>query len=120
MSELSKLTIDDLKIHTWDCRTPISVLGAYEGTKIYSFRFEVIECGEVNPEAVVQCNVAEGWIKYVDSTTPFGNMQQIYEHVVRETDGKFKLIKVNCKVVLKVEDPQGNFVIILKGKDVKE
>lgn len=117
MAELPKLTKDDLMAFTWDYSAEPNILGTYEGTLIKGFLFEVIDCGEVNPDAVMRCNVEEGWVEYIKSTTPFGNTRQIFEHAVRDEAGNITFVRAECRVTMKLMTDQGNFITVLKGKD---
>lgn len=115
MAELPELTIEDLMDITWDY-SKSNILGTFKGTLVKGWLFEVI-CSEVNPEAVTRCNVKEGWVEHVESTTPFGNMQQIFEHAIKDDAGNPIYKRVNCKVMMKLMNDRGDFITVLKGKE---
>lgn len=112
----SELTLDDLRKTTWDYSEE-EFVGLYHEKPILSYMFEVKECGNIDSLTVQKCNVAEGWVEYLECE---GNP-------IKDTKGKVILPgspkvdeegnvmrgRLNCKVVIDILEAIGNAIVTL-------
>jgi len=58
---MKELTIYDLAETLWRVDTDPILLGVFDGYEIFNTQFH-IEMKDINPNAVIACNIEEGWI----------------------------------------------------------
>lgn len=110
---LKEISVEELRKITWDC-SETDTIGLYNDNIIRGFLWDAKECSEVNPLLVGRCNVAEGWVEYIEVEDPKGEyLMVMLKEVKRDQDGNPIRTKVDCKVVVDLLDYEGNVIVTL-------
>lgn len=107
ISELKRLTLDDLRKVTWDYLSD-EIVGEFDDRLILCFLWEVKECeGKVDPTIVQRCNVAEGWVESREYDVPPLEPK-------RDENGDLVITKIDCEIVVDILDRKGNVIVTLE------
>lgn len=115
-----RLTISDLEKITWDYSS-IERIGLFDNEAVTIFMFEAKECGNINPLAITKCNVAEGWVEYVEfEGEPIKSHRDdiilLPGRLVVDENGNVKRKKLNCNVVIDIISNCGKVIVSLGKK----
>ncbi len=111
----TEVTLEELRRITWVYGTE-DIVGLYHGEVVRGFLFDVIECEDVNPLLISRCNVAEGWVEYIDVENPDAvtEMTCFFNGVKRDEHGDLIYKEKLCKVVVNLFDAKGNLIVTLR------
>lgn len=114
---LKEVTVEELRKVTWDYSEE-SIIGIHDDNIIRGYLWDVKECADIHPLTVQKCNVAEGWVEYLECEVLPGtkNIMQFFKEAKLKRDvetGEPVRTKVNCKVVVDVLGPKGNVIVTL-------
>lgn len=114
---LKELSLEEVRKITWDYAEE-DVFGLYEDNIIRSWMWQVIECGDIHPLSVLRCNVAEGWVEYLecDVLPDTQNPMEFYKLAKIKRDektGEPIRTKASCKVAVELLEPLGEVFVAL-------
>lgn len=114
---LKELTVEELRKITWDYSEE-NIFGIYNGHIIRGYLWEVKECGNIHLLTVQKCNVAEGWVEYLECEIlpDTKDVNQFFKEVKLKRDeetGEPIKTKVDCKVIVDLLDSTGDIIVTL-------
>lgn len=110
----TEVSLEELRKITWDYE-PEDAIGLYQGEVVRGFLWEVTKCGDVNPLLVSKCNVAEGWVQYIEVENPKAKtIRALFDKVKRDDDGNTIYSEASVELELNLLDAEGNVILTLK------
>lgn len=109
----TEVSLEELRRMTWDYSTE-GIVGSYHGELIRQYMWEVKECGGISPFIITRCNVAEGWVEYLEVGNPRAKSMPLILHgLKRDENGDPIKTKLSCKVVVDLLTAEGNVIVTL-------